>query len=343
MSGPGIEERIASWLAARLGTGRVDLSEFRRHAEGFSWQTFTFLAAWADDEGAREAGFALRREPEDGLLAPYDAAAEYDLHRRLAERTDVPLPGLRWLETDPEPLGRPFYVMDRVVGPVPVPWQPDDPEAFPDEVARARVGAAFVDVLARIHAAGPAVATPVLWSPSAPERTAAETIDLWREIYLAQARAPIPMVERAIAWLRANECWSGRLGLCHGDYRIGNVMLDGAGGIRAVFDWELAHLGDPVQDVAWAALRLFRGRSPLWSHLLAEREFLAAYAEASGVEVTAAELRFWTILNYVKVVANYLRATSAFEGGRSGDLRLAAMGHQVDFVLRLLRDELRAA
>ena len=339
----GVPARLAAWLAPRLdAAGPVAIDQWRRHAEGFSWQTFTFRARWRDRAGDEHAhGFAVRREPEDGVLAPYDVAAQYALHERLASDGAVPVPAPRWLEPDPSPLGMPFYMMDRVEGSVPVPWEPSG-GVLGDEAGRRTVGLAFVDALARTHSVSLAPPLPSLWRPSEPECVAAETVELWYGIYEASARTRLPLLEEAVGWLRANPRTSGRLALCHGDYRVGNVMVDDRLRISAVLDWELAHIGDPVQDIAWAALGLFRGRSPRWSHMLEGPEFLARYLERTGITVDPAVFAFWTGVNYVKAIANYLRATRAFEEGRAGDLRLAAMGHQVDYLLRLLRDHLRA-
>ena len=87
-----MKEALAAWLAGKLGEP-VEITEWRRHTEGFSWQTFTFRA------GAH--AFAVRREPEDGLLAPYDTEGQYRLHEALLRLGGVPVPGLRWLELDP--------------------------------------------------------------------------------------------------------------------------------------------------------------------------------------------------------------------------------------------------
>ncbi len=62
----------------------------------------------------------------------------------------------------------------------------------------------------------------------------------------------MPILRFLIGWLRRNVATSGRVGLVHGDYRIGNFMLGGDRRINAVFDWELAHVGDPAFDVAWS-------------------------------------------------------------------------------------------
>jgi aminoglycoside phosphotransferase (APT) family kinase protein len=331
----GVED-LGPWLAARFGVEEVAIEDLRRHVEGWSWETYTFTAVLGDER----IGLALRREPEDGLLAPYDIEGQYALHKALLEHTELPMPGLRWLELDRGPLGMPFYVMDRVSGHVPVQWQPQDPVAFPTPEARESIGLQFVDHLAALHATDPQRLG--FAADADPYEAALAQVEHWYERYDAHAVRRVPLLEAAAAWLRRNVAVSGRSVLCHGDYRIGNFMLDPQGQINAVFDWELAHLGDPVEDIAWAALPLFRGRSPLWSHLLDEPAFLARYGERTGLEVTAEQLRFWTVLCFLKASATHVRAAHAFEQGR-GDLRLAALGHQLQYVLDGLRRELRAA
>jgi aminoglycoside phosphotransferase (APT) family kinase protein len=332
-------ERIAGWLAAKLGAERVELRDVRRHTEGWSWHTYTFTAAWREDSRERSRGFALRREPEDGLLAPYDIRGQYRLHRVLAERSRVPVPALHWLELDRSVLGMPFYVMERVEGIVPVQWRPDDPQVFPDDAVRRAVGEQFVDVLADLHT--------VDWSgtglaPGAADPLAAPRaeVERWRRFYEESVLVELPLVREALTWLAAHPACSGRLALCHGDYRIGNFILGPDRRIAAVLDWELAHVSDPVEDIAWAGLGLFRGRSPLYSHLLPERDFLDRYRERTGLAVEPEVLRFWTILGYVKSIAPHVRGCRAFEDRRANDLRLAAMGHQALYPLGKLAAEL---
>ena len=149
----------------------------------------------------------------------------------------------------------------------------------------------------------------------------------------------LPLLRYAIDWLRSNVACSGTLTLCHGDYRIGNFML-ADGTINGIFDWELAHVSDPVEDIAYSGLPLFRGRNPLLSQLLDRETFFNRYEELTGLRVDPDAFHFWTVLGLLKAAASHLRGSRAFEDGRIGDLRLAAMGHQVQYVLRHVAREL---
>jgi aminoglycoside phosphotransferase (APT) family kinase protein len=328
-----VRAALEAWFGDRLG-GDVAVADLKRHAEGWSWQTYTMTVRG----GGEEQGFAVRRQPESGLLEPYDIEGQYRLHRAVVDHSDVPMPGLRWLEMDPAILGMPFYVMDRVVGKVPVQWAGDDPEIFPDGDTRSAMGHDFVDILARIHAIEPAATGMSI--PATTDEAALDQIAHWESVYNDSVLVEVPVIRWLIGWLRANLTTSGKVGLVHGDYRIGNFMVDKAD-IVAVFDWELAHIGDPVFDVAWAALPLFRGRHPdMASQLLPVGEFLDRYQQATGTALDPAVFRFWTMFSHLRAVVPQLRAAKAFEEG-APDLRLAAMGHQYLYVLRQLVEEWR--
>ena len=67
----------------------------------------------------------------------------------------------------------------------------------------------------------------------------------------------------------------------HGDYRTGN-FLESGGRITAILDWELVHLGDPLEDLGWVCMRSFRGRSPYMCHLIERPRLYERYEELSG-------------------------------------------------------------
>jgi aminoglycoside phosphotransferase (APT) family kinase protein len=340
-----VADTLGPWFAERLGAPGARVVDLRRHTEGWSWQTYTLDVEWHSPETGEPArqGFAVRVEPRDGLLAPYDIEGQYRLHRAVLDHSEVPMADLCWLERDPDVLGMPFYVMERLRGVVPVQWRGKDPEIFPTPEVRRAIGLQFVEIQARIHGIDwRRHGLEFLGAHEDPEAATLAQLERWTAYYTDSQLVELPLVRHAIGWLRANVTCSGRLALCHGDYRIGNFMLrDGV--ITGVLDWELAHISDPVEDIAYSGLPLFRGRNPLLSQLLAADEYFARYEELTGLRVDPAVFHFWTVLGLVKTAASHLRGTRAFEDGRIRDLRLAAMGHQVQYVLRHLAAELELA
>ncbi len=153
---------------------------------------------------------------------------------------------------------------------------------------------------------------------------------------LAQFRAildglgePHPAFELGFRWLEAHRPAPTAPTVVHGDFRLGNLLVD-HDGLRAVLDWELAHLGDPVEDLGWFCVRAWRFGSPLPAGGVANRESLvAAYEAASGRTVAAEALRWWELLGTLKWgVICIMQAWGHLSGG-SRSVELAAIGRRV--------------
>ena len=327
-----LTHQLLAWSQRRLGaTDNASIDDLVRHTEGWSWQTYTFTLRDTDET----RGVALRVQPHDGLLAPYDINAQYRLHQSL-ESTLIPVPALLGLEPDSSIFGMPFYAMERIDGRVPVQWKPNDATVFPDETTRRSIGDQFAAILAAIHQVklGHFDFLPGAGAPSTAVCTKIQ-LTRWHAMYEQSVITQEPALLYAFRWLDNNVPATKNLGLCHGDYRIGNfIVRDGI--IVSILDWELAHIGDTAADLAWAALPLFRGKSPLCSHLLSHDDFFAAYERHGGAPVDRRVFDYWTVFNLVKAAVPHLRATRAFEDGGTQDLRLAAMGHQVVHIYKHL-------
>jgi aminoglycoside phosphotransferase (APT) family kinase protein len=325
---PELSRALAAWLGERIGAADVVISDLHRHTEGFSWETYTLEAAW--DAGRQAKGFAVRVEPVDGINAPYDAAQQYALLAKLRRSTEIPLPEVYWMEPDPAVLGTPFYVMERVPGTVPVPW---GKRLFASEAERERIGLQFVDIQAMIHLVDwREIGLDDLAAGRDPHACAVAAVDRWSDYFSNAVLVDVPTLRLAIAWLRANMAWSDRMVLVHGDYRIGNFIVHD-GDINCILDWEYTHVGDPLQDLAFTSLRMFRGRSPLVSRLLEPERYFARYSELTGIAVPPGVMRFWTVLVLLRAAAGYARSCAAFEAGRTGDLRLPRMGPRMYYLL----------
>lgn len=124
----------------------------------------------------------------------------------------------------------------------------------------------------------------------------------------------------AIRRLRANPPPPAqKIAIVHGDYRSGNVMHDGAGRMLAMLDWEMAHLGDPLEDLGWAL-------DPIWDHFEAGKvcgmttreRALDAWRATSGLAVDPAAMRWWSLFNSIKGRGIWTSAFKEFvDGGRT--------------------------
>jgi aminoglycoside phosphotransferase (APT) family kinase protein len=151
-----------------------------------------------------------------------------------------------------------------------------------------------------------------------------------------------PVLEESLLWLRQNPPEADEITLVHGDYRLGNFLIerDGEGArLRGILDWELVHLGDPLEDLAWYSSELWRGGTPWASGMVLPEEFADAYSAASGRRVDPERMAFYRVFSVVKMAAIMLTGIRALNEGRTLDLRMAIFDHQLPFLYALLAVE----
>ena len=140
---------------------------------------------------------------------------------------------------------------------------------------------------------------------------------------------PHPVFEAAFRWLHINKPESTSACLVHGDYRLGNIMVNEQG-LVAILDWELAHIGDPMEDLGWLCVRAWRfgGAFPA-AGLGTYDELFDAYASVTGVRPDPDVVRWWEILGTVKwgIICISQAATHLMGIARSHEL--AAIGRRV--------------
>jgi aminoglycoside phosphotransferase (APT) family kinase protein len=331
---------MLAYLARQLGED-VEIGPLKRFTVGFSWVTYGFSAQWRerDERIARE--LILRVGPPNGIFAPYRATPEFLALQTLAG-SDVPAPRVYWRCEDEEILGAPFFICEFVEGEAPIPWTAKGGEGF-DEATRLSLGDQFVAALAALH--------KVDWreTPAARidgarsvDKTAAAQIDYWAARMRAWSVRRHPMLEWALIWFRAHAPKARRISLVHGDYRIGN-FLERNGRVVAVLDWELVHLGDPMEDLGWVCLHAWRGRSPYMCRLLTREELQAKYEALTGVAIDLAAWRYWEAFGTFKLAVMHLGASHCFEARGFNDLRMAGMGAQLPRMLLQLEAALEQA
>jgi len=338
MDDVSLTTRLERFLAARLpGARAVRVCGLERCTEGFSQETLAFDVTFEQDGRAERRAYVAKREPVAGLLEPYDLEPEFRVLHALSG-DPLPSPPTPWFERDPAVLERPFYVMERLPGEVPVPVAgPDGSGPFAD-AERAVLGPAVVRALAYLHALDwRARGLGFLGTPG--RHAAARELDRW-EARINRTGFPLsPALAEALGWLRRHAPAADETTLVHGDYRLGNFLVTRDGGtarLTGILDWELVHLGDPLEDLAWCASPLWRAQTPLASCLLPPDEFAAIYADATGRALDPDRLRFYDVLSIVKMIAIMLTGLRAFRDGRTPDLRLAIFDHQLPFLEVLL-------
>ena len=329
-----LADRITAYAAHRLpGASEVAASGVDRIHGGASRETYRFVLRYREGGREFERRLILRRDPP-GSLIETERAAEFAAYRAFY-KSAVPVPEALWLESDPKWLDHPFFVMEELAG---FEASPQAITAPPYLEHHERLAREKWSILGAIAAADPEKlglydALPV----RAPADCWRYELDYWSGVIDKDELEPQPIIRAAIRALRrAPPPPPKRLHVVHGDYRTGNFLYDKEGAIRGILDWEMAHLGDPLEDLAWCSCELWRGGTPWAGAMIAPEEFFAAYARASGRAVDPERMAFYRVLAVVKMIAIMLTGIRAFRDGRTTDLRMAIFDHQLPFLFALL-------
>jgi aminoglycoside phosphotransferase (APT) family kinase protein len=300
-------------LLAELGEdpGEIELSPIEG---GASRQTFLV-------EAGGEPRYVLRREPAAGMsFAPLELELRAIAAADLAGAAVAPTVAA-------EPAGGRFgagagYLMEFVPGTSVAPRVLRRDELA---TARERLPGQLAAALAQIHSVD-AAAVEGLAGGGEP---AIEACELW-EAALDEVAEPLPGVEAGLRWLRLNAPSPVRPTLVHGDFRLGNLIVDERG-LAAVIDWELCHAGDPAEDLAWLTIRSWRfGNDELPVAGLGELEpFLQAYEAAGGTRPDPERRRWWEAMGNVKWAVICARQAHDHLTGARPSAELASLGRRI--------------
>jgi aminoglycoside phosphotransferase (APT) family kinase protein len=271
----------------------------------------------------------LRRDPS-GHSGQSDRSIEYAV-LEAAAAARVAVPKVRRLLEPADGLGSGF-VMDRVEGET-IARRILRNDEFTE--ARTQLAAQCGEAAARIHAVD-AAALPEL-SVQGPR----DQVDQYRFL-LDTFGEPHPAFELALRWLDANAPATPKTThLVHGDFRNGNFIV-GPDGIRSVLDWEITHIGDPWEDLAWVCTKSWRFKEPGEVGGFGDREDLyAAYEEQSGIPVDRDAVHWWEVMSNVKWGVMTIGQAFTHLMGHVPSMELAAIGRrtvETEFdVLQMLR------
>lgn len=325
---PGYDVALADALCRYIGhewAREVAVDGLRRLAGGTAHET------WAFDLRDRTSGeshqLVLRRDVEGGMLDG-DLAVEFKLLKAVC-RVGVAVPRPWWYAGAGSPLERPFVILSRVPG-----TDIRKHLAAHPMIDRRRLGHELVRLQCRVHELDERVAG---LPDRLPRRGPEGALDHWSGLLERSGIEPGPLLSVALTWLRGHVPPSSPLCLVHGDFKTNNLLFGTDGGI-SVLDWELAHLGDPVEDLAWTMV--WTTQFDLVGGLLPADDYLAAYRERSGKFLDENRLMFWRILALVKLAAIFLTGLS-----RGGHARptLHLMGRGLHHIEAELADRLRTS
>ncbi|MGY1885374.1 phosphotransferase family protein [Blastococcus sp. SYSU DS0753] len=302
---PGADPAVVGpYLASVFGEERWRSVDVELIAAGMSNLTYVVTP----EGGSADDAVILRRPPTGAVLATaHDMAREHRVISALVP-TPVPVPRTLHLCTDTSVLGAPFYVMERVVG---LHVIDRIPEGYADDPARRRaIGEGLVDVLADLHSVDHIAVG--LGDFGRPEGFMARQVRRWTQQWEATRDRERPGLDALAARLAETVPTTQRHGIVHGDFRLDNCLLDPEvpGRVRAVLDWEMSTLGDPLADlgmlhVYWpqAGERSVAGQSTVTAleGFPTRAEVAARYAERSGLDLS--DLPWYVGFAYFKFAA----------------------------------------
>jgi aminoglycoside phosphotransferase (APT) family kinase protein len=340
MDDPSLAARLGRFLATQLPeAAAVRVTSLDRSTEGFSQETFTFDVECERGGRVERSAWVAKREPVAGLLEPYDLEPEFRVLHALSD-DPLPSPPTPWFTRDPAVLDRPFYVMARLPGDVPIPAAGPTGTGPFAESDRAPLADDLVAALARLHAIDwRARGLGFLGDPGPGTGAARRELERWRARIVASGLPMDPPLAEALAWLSGHVPACDEVTLVHGDFRLGNFLVarDGATPrLSGILDWELVHLGDPLEDLAWCASPMWRAGTPLAAGLVEPDVLAARYAASTGRQVDPARLAFYDVLAIVKMMAIMMTGLRAYRDGRTTDPRMAIFDHQLSYLHLLL-------
>jgi len=297
---------LSGWLATVLPEGAAPqvTVESGVDANGMSSETIILTVRWTEGGEPVEQRLVARIAPieEDVPVFPsYRLDHQFKVIRLVSERTDVPVPRVRWLEPTGQVLGRPFFLMDYVEGVVP----PDVmPYTFggnwfydaPADLQR-QLQDATIEVIAKVHSIPDGPDRFSFLSEGPPGQNALQRHFAWVRSWYDFAVPDIgrsPLLERTFAWLEAHwpeEEAAAEPVLLWGDARVGNVLYTDFRP-AAVLDWEMTALGPRELDVGWLifAHMVFQelaklANLPGMPNILREQDVRDTYQRLTGVSL----------------------------------------------------------
>ena len=308
-----LDPRLAAYIATRMPhASDIAVEDLSRISGGASRETYRFRLSWTQDGARRDRKLILRRDPPASLIDT-ERRIEFEAYRAF-RGSAVPVPEMLWLEEESDALDHPFFIAEEIAG-----FQASPQMLFgPPYVATLpKLGERKWTILAEIAKADPAaIGLADVMAGVAADACWDRELSYWEGVLDDDESQPLPIIRATIRWLRANPPPPAqKVGVVHGDYRTGNFLYDDAGAIHGILDWEMAHLGDPLEDLGWSL-------NPVWSFgtgiaggLLPRADAIAIWERASGLKADPAALHWWELFNCVKGQAIWVSSARAWLDG----------------------------
>ncbi len=304
---------LAEYLSRADGARSASVVAYEVMIGGYSRSMARAEVEWSD--GSRET-FVLRGDPPSGkAMMETDRDIEWALLRALGDAQAVATPAARYYDATGEQLGTKCIVLDFVVGRS---LQAHLNEATPEAAYDAHRDN-LVDTMAAVHSIDIDTLPASVPRPDGWDSYIGSLIDRFRQADSGHVES-MPFLRYVAAWLDAHRPPPLPLCLVHSDFQPANIMVDGSGQ-HLLVDWELAHIGDPREDIGYYNVY----SSALGPNLLmADPDgFLARYRKQTGLTeetINTATLAYFSSLAAITVYSQILRGAAAMYQGLNAGL-----------------------
>ncbi|AKK30358.1 acyl-CoA dehydrogenase [Mycobacterium sp. EPa45] len=287
----------------------TDVDNLRALTGGASRTTWAFDAL----TGSGRRALILRTGPPDDVHAGMELEAAV---QAAAAAAGAPVPEILLASDSVEALGNPFLICGEIAGETIV----RRIQRQLDDDGRAKLLRQCAQALAAIHRG----------AVDAPGLAEQDQMDQWHQ-RLDEMGDTTATFEWAFRWLTAHRPPASPLRLVHGDFRMGNLIVDGSD-LAAVLDWELVHIGEIYEDLAWFCIRAWRFGAPssmAAGGLGSIDDFVGAYQDAGGAAVDRETLRWWLVLATLRwgVICRF--QAERHLSGQNRSVELVAIGRRV--------------
>jgi aminoglycoside phosphotransferase (APT) family kinase protein len=312
---------LARFIAEAAGARQARILHGQPLAGGAIQENWALEVELSDGPMAGRHALVLRTDAASGVAVSRSRPEEFALIRA-AHAAGVAVPEPLWIGTDPDVLGKPFFLMRKVEGVAAGHRLVKDPGFAID---RKRLVERLGEELAKIHALKPP--QPGLEFLGAPSPHPAEDRIADYRAHLDGMGLARPVLEYGLAWAERHARKPELVTLTHQDYRTGNYLVN-AGGLAAILDWEFAAWGDPDSDIGWFCARCWRfgAVEREAGGIGARADFVGAYERASGRRVDASRVRFWELMAHIRWAVIALQQAERHLSGREPSLELALTG-----------------
>ena len=313
-----VVQQFKAFLAHRIpDASRIEIKNVRPIFGGASRETFAMEMEITQKTSKISRQIILRREFDLGIIET-ETKTEWEAYRAFAD-TPVPVPELIWLEEDPKWLGSPFFVMEEVVDCTSSTIVFEQP---PYIEVREKIGQKFCEIMGTIAKTDPkAVWLEDKLEKPAPDECWKRELDYWETYLDKKELEPHPLIRAAIRWLRKNPpSPAQKVVIVHGDMRAGNFLFDEKGEIKAILDWEMMHMGDPLEDLAYSMNRLWTWEEPdLIGKMLPRDKGIKFWEDASGFTADPRALFWWEVFTSIKGMAIWVSQHYVYSTGANSD------------------------